>query len=153
MTSSTPDSTAPTCPWLEKEKPLSGFHQMANKVLKMKKATAAAEPPEKSPGMITFPWHCLLELEGGTGWGVMRCWSSSLLENPARPRGQHPAVALEARQAQCRKTVSRSTHGFNVHHLRVQSLGRRNVLGQTGRPSGLGSFLLSGGTHAPCCLT
>lgn len=47
MTSFTPDSKVPTCLRLEKEY-LSGFHQVANTFLKMKKAAAASEPPEKS---------------------------------------------------------------------------------------------------------
>lgn len=39
---------------------------MANTFLKMKKAAAAAEPPEKTQRTITF--HCLQELEEGIGW-------------------------------------------------------------------------------------
>jgi len=53
---------------------------MANKFLKMKKATAAAEPPEKSPGTITFPWRCGLELEGGTGWEEAELGSEQVVE-------------------------------------------------------------------------
>lgn len=68
MTSSTPDSAVPTCPRLEK-KHLSAFHQMANKFLKMKKAAAAAEPPEKreqshSLGTVYLDWR---EAQAGEG--------------------------------------------------------------------------------------
>lgn len=46
----------------------------------MKKAAAAAEPPEKSQRTITFTWHGLLELEEGKGWEEAELGSERVVE-------------------------------------------------------------------------
>lgn len=90
VTSFTPDSTAPTCPRLEKNH-LGGFHEMANTFLKMKKVAAAAEP-QKSQGTTTYTGHCSPELEAGKRltWGSAGCWKHMSAWEPCASQGTVP---------------------------------------------------------------